>query len=178
MGRGSALTCDGNTAEWSHQNPMIRLSRCLTANFLFGVNHFLSAQLLSSAGWCSISHSNPSDKAWRASRHGGSRVWLQPCFVHCFLQIEVTGLSGLSNLSLATWIGLIAYAVGFWHALVIRLRRWTSGVHWWSWPFQGLAMLLLSCLVSDRYHQPLMRSSFNMYCLDSVLQSCRSELWR
>lgn len=94
MGRGSALTCDGNTAEWSHQNPMIRLSRCLTANFLFGVNHFLSAQLLSSAGWCSISHANPSDKAWRASRHGGSRVWLQPCFVHCFLQIEVTGLSG------------------------------------------------------------------------------------
>lgn len=51
-------------------------------------------------------------------------------------------------------IGLISYSLYLWHWGVLAISRWTIGIHWWTVPFQVLAMLLLAQLSYRWVEQP------------------------
>ena len=56
------------------------------------------------------------------------------------------------------YIGLISYSLYLWHWSVLSLSRWTIGIHWWSIPFQVLAMIFLASLSYSLIETPCRRS--------------------
>jgi hypothetical protein len=58
-------------------------------------------------------------------------------------------------------LGLISYSLYLWHWGVLALSRWTIGIHWWSVPFQVLAMLLLAQLSYQLVEQPARQASIS-----------------
>lgn len=56
-------------------------------------------------------------------------------------------------------IGLMSYSLYLWHWGVLAISRWTIGIHWWSVPFQVLAMVLLAQLSYRLVEQPARQAS-------------------
>ena len=56
-------------------------------------------------------------------------------------------------------VGLISYSLYLWHWGVLAISRWTIGIHWWSVPFQILAMALLATLSFRLIEQPARRAT-------------------
>lgn len=52
-------------------------------------------------------------------------------------------------------IGLISYSLYLWHWGVLSVSRWTIGIHWWSAPFQLLAILGLALLSYNLVEKPV-----------------------
>jgi peptidoglycan/LPS O-acetylase OafA/YrhL len=48
------------------------------------------------------------------------------------------------------YIGKISYSLYLWHWGVLSLSRWTTGVYWWSVPFQ-VALMLIFAIASYHY---------------------------
>jgi len=55
-------------------------------------------------------------------------------------------------------VGLISYSLYLWHWGVLAISRWTIGIHWWSVPFQVLAMALLAMGSFRLIEQPARRA--------------------
>ena len=43
-------------------------------------------------------------------------------------------------------IGLMSYSLYLWHWSIISLSEWTIGIYWWTIPFQGMLIFLISLL--------------------------------
>ena len=43
-------------------------------------------------------------------------------------------------------IGLMSYSLYLWHWSIISLSEWTIGIYWWTIPFQGILIFLISLL--------------------------------
>jgi hypothetical protein len=56
-------------------------------------------------------------------------------------------------------VGLISYSLYLWHWGVLAISRWTIGIHWWSVPFQVLAMALLAMGSFRLIEQPARRAA-------------------
>ena len=56
---------------------------------------------------------------------------------------------------LPVYLGLISYSLYLWHWSVLVISRWTIGIHWWSLPFQLLAMVLLAMASYHWVERPL-----------------------
>ena len=59
-------------------------------------------------------------------------------------------------------IGLISYSIYLWHWGVLSISRWTIGIHWWSIPFQILAIYLLAISSYKFVELPIRKKSLGI----------------
>ena len=84
-------------------------------------------------------------------------VALSAILIACLKQ--GTGAYKFFTLEKVVFVGLISYSLYLWHWTVLAISRWTIGIHWWSVPFQALAILVLATssyeLVEKRFRQAI-----------------------
>jgi peptidoglycan/LPS O-acetylase OafA/YrhL len=65
------------------------------------------------------------------------------------------------SLPLATYVGLISYSLYLWHWPVLTISRWTTGITWYTLPFQ-LVLIFALASASYRYVEgPLRRATWS-----------------
>jgi len=58
-------------------------------------------------------------------------------------------------------LGLMSYSLYLWHWPVLSISRWTTGIHWWTAPFQLALMLSLATASYFFIERPLRRAEWS-----------------
>ncbi|MCW8905851.1 MAG: acyltransferase [Sedimenticola sp.] len=60
----------------------------------------------------------------------------------------------------AVYLGMISYSLYLWHWGVISISQWTTGIYWWTIPFQVTLMFLLAVFSYHFVELPLRRNAW------------------